>query len=269
MSNVILRFITHDNVEVYTIKRGTLSLKERINSKDCVKFKTNRIMLASSHYVSSSLASNALNFKPAKKQFLFSNESILPINDLMCLPAQYDETSKEWQQTWASRSFLLKIKEAIPSAEYFYPDDFDTLLPKHKRTDLSGTKFSYNCKNFQLKENDEKNRKFALISSAVVFLTIAPWLPTNFFGDYRAVPKHDNKLSIMKYFEELATSAKFSDLTQLTFNKSLNTVEVSLNSSFAEEQKREIRRYCELANCIAEINEQRVVLKFQRGLPDE
>jgi len=265
MKKIILRFITIDNVEVYTIKRGKLSLEKRINSKECVKFKTNKIMLASSHYVSSSLASNALNFRPTKKQFLFSNESVLQINDLVCLPAEYDETLKEWQQTWASRTLLLRIKKLIPSAQYFYPDNFDASLPEHKRTDLSGTKFSNNYKSFQLEESDDKNTKFLLVSSAVVCLAIAPWLPNNFFRDYREVPKYENKLSIIKYFEELAASAKFSGLTKLTFNKSLNTVGAILTSSFTEEQKREIRRYCEVANCIPEINEQQVVLKFKRG----
>jgi len=79
---------------------------------------------------------------------------------------------------------------------------------------------------FQPIKSRDKNKLFIFILTASIFLAIAPWI-THWF-DYTSKERlvFENKLLLVQHFEQLVTSSELSGLEKLTFNKSLNSIEI-------------------------------------------
>ena len=264
MNKQVLRFISPDNIELYNIKRGKLIFKDRIKSKDCAKIKTDKVILTASHYVSASMLAESVKFGPEKEQFLFSDQSILRIEDLIHIPAIYDEAHNTWKQFWASRHLLLDIKALIPSAKYFYPECLALTEHDTNKDNLSDSKFLNDAISFQPMKSRDKNKLFIFILTASIFLAIAPWI-THWF-DYTSKERlvFENKLRLVQHFEQLVTSSKLSGLEKLTFNKSLNSIEIITHDLLNEMQKSEVEKFCKELSCVLKFDNNQLNIIFEK-----
>ena len=264
MNKQVLRFISPDNIELYNIKRGKLIFKDRIKSKDCAKIKTDKVILTASHYVSASMLAESVKFGPEKEQFLFSDQSILRIEDLIHIPAIYDEAHNTWKQFWASRHLLLDIKALIPSAKYFYPECLALIKHDTNKDNLSDSKFLNDAISFQPIKSRDKNKLFIFILTASIFLAIAPWI-THWF-DYTSKERlvFENKLLLVQHFEQLVTSSELSGLEKLTFNKSLNSIEIITRDLLNEMQKSEVEKFCKELSCVLKFDNNQLNIIFEK-----
>ena len=264
MNKQVFRFISPDNIELYNIKRGKLIFKDRIKSKDCAKIKTDKVILSASHYVSASMLAESVKFGPEKEQFLFSDQSILRIEDLIHIPAIYDEAHNTWKQFWASRHLLLDIKALIPSAKYFYPECLALTEHDTNKDNLSNAKFLNDAISFQPIKSRDKNKLFIFILTASIFLAIAPWI-THWF-DYTSKEKlvFENKLLLVQHFEQLVTSSELSGLQKLTFNKSLNSIEIITRDLLNEMQKSEVEKFCKELSCVLKFDNNQLNIIFEK-----
>ena len=211
MNKHIFRFISPDNIELYNIKRNKLMFKGRIKRKDCAKYKVDKIILTPSHYVSASMPAVSVKFGPDKGQFLFSDQSILRNEDLIYIPAIYDEAHKTWQQFWASRHLMLDIANLIPSVKYFYPECLAVTEHDTHKDNLSNAKFLNDAISFQPIKSGDKNRLFIFTTTASNFIyATAPWI-THWF-DYTSKERlvFENKVLLVQHFEQLAVHLRSS-----------------------------------------------------------
>ena len=269
MNKQVFRFISPDNIELYNIKRGKLIFKDRIKSKDCAKIKTDKVILTASHYVSASMLAESVKFVPEKGQFLFSDQSILRIEDLIHIPAIYDEVHNTWKQFWASSHLLLDIKALIPSAKYFYPECLALIQHDTNKDNLSNAKFLNDAISFQPIKSRDKNKLFLFTLIAGIFLAIAPWISHWF--DYNSKERlvFENKVLLIQYFEQLAVSSELSGLKKLTFNKSLKSIEIITHDLLNEIQKSEVEKFCKELSCKIKFDNNQININFQKRLSSE
>jgi|TARA_B110000483_G_scaffold133520_1_gene159792 hypothetical protein len=269
MNKQVFRFISPDNIELYNIKRGKLIFKDRIKSKDCAKIKTDKVILTASHYVSASMLAESVKFVPEKGQFLFSDQSILRIEDLIHIPAIYDEVHNTWKQFWASSHLLLDIKALIPSAKYFYPECLALTEHDTNKDNLSDAKFLNDAFSFQPIKSRDKNKLFLFTLIAGIFLAIAPWISHWF--DYNSKERlvFENKVLLIQYFEQLAVSSELSGLKKLTFNKSLKSIEIITHDLLNEIQKSEVEKFCKELSCKIKFDNNQININFQKRLSSE
>jgi len=269
MNKQVFRFISPDNIELYNIKRGKLIFKDRIKSKDCAKIKTDKVILTASHYVSASMLAESVKFVPEKGHFLFSDQSILRIEDLIHIPAIYDEVHNTWKQFWASSHLLLDIKTLIPSAKYFYPECLALTEHDTNKDNLSDAKFLNDAISFQPIKSRDKNKLFLFTLIAGIFLAIAPWISHWF--DYNSKERlvFENKVLLIQYFEQLAVSSELSGLKKLTFNKSLKSIEIITHDLLNEIQKSEVEKFCKELSCKIKFDNNQININFQKRLSSE
>lgn len=269
MNKQVFRFISPDNIELYNIKRGKLIFKDRIKSKDCAKIKTDKVILTASHYVSASMLAESVKFVPEKGQFLFSDQSILRIEDLIHIPAIYDEVHNTWKQFWASSHLLLDIMALIPSAKYFYPECLALTEHDTNKDNLSDAKFLNDAISFQPIKSRDKNKLFLFTLIAGIFLAIAPWISHWF--DYNSKERlvFENKVLLIQYFEQLAVSSELSGLKKLTFNKSLKSIEIITHDLLNEIQKSEVEKFCKELSCKIKFDNNQININFQKRLSSE
>lgn len=269
MNKHIFRFISPDNIELYNIKRGKLIFKGRIKSKDCAKYRVDKIILTPSHYVSASMPAVSVKFGPEKGQFLFSDQSILRTEDLIYIPAIYDEAHKTWKQFWASRHLLLDIATLIPSIKYFYPEYLAVKEHDTHKDNLSNAKFLNDAVSFQPIKSRNINKLFLFTSIAVIFLAIAPWI--SYWFDYTSKERlvFENKVLLIQYFEQLAVSSELSGLKKLTFNKSLNSIEIITHDLLNDIQKSEVEKFCKELSCKIKFDNSQININFQKRLSSE
>jgi len=269
MNKHIFRFISPDNIELYNIKRNKLMFKGRIKRKDCAKYKVDKIILTPSHYVSASMPAVSVKFGPDKGQFLFSDQSILRNEDLIYIPAIYDEAHKTWQQFWASRHLMLDIANLIPSVKYFYPECLAVKEHDTHKDNLSNAKFLNDAISFQPIVSGNKNRLFIFTTIAVILLSTAPWISHWF--DYNSKERlvFENKVLLIQYFEQLAVSAELSGLKKLTFNKSLNSIEIITHDLLNDIQKIEVEKFCKELSCKIKFDNSQININFKKSLSSE
>ena len=69
--------------------------------------------------MSSSIKINDLNFTPDADQFLFSEKSILSVDDVLFNPPKKIQENETWQQVWVSAS-KLKLSVQTSYAKNFF-----------------------------------------------------------------------------------------------------------------------------------------------------
>lgn len=267
MKKYIARFNTPNNIELYIIKRGKLVFKNRIDSKACVKYKIEKILLAPSHYVSATMLAENINFSPEKGQFLFSDQSILQIEDLVCIPAIFDKNRKSWKQVWASKELLLGIQKFIPSAKYFYPQCLAVSEYELNTDNLSGLKFLSNSPTLPLAVV-KRNTVFLVTLITCFSLIIAPWIPDLFFETSVVKTGYDNKLLLIQHFEKLALIMEISDLEKLTFNNSLDTINLISNEIFSGSQRNLAKNFCIENFCKIDFKDYELTVIFSKSFPN-
>lgn len=268
MKKKIFRFVAPDNIELYVVKRGKLCFKDRIDSTDCVKYDIDQILLTTSHYVSETMLDKDINFVPENGQFLFSDQSILRIEDLTCIPAIFDESRKVWKQVWASKQLLLDIQKLIPSAKYFYPECLAVSPYELGIDNFSDAKFLKKAPSFPL-AGAKRNTLFLIVLILSIFLVIAPWISHWFFYEPVGKTPYDNELLLIQHFEKFAVTSELSGLEKLTFNNSLNTINMVTQEIFSVDQKNTAERFCNEFFCEIDFKDYELTFIFSKRLSDD
>jgi hypothetical protein len=159
---------------------------------------------------------------------------------------------------------LLDIKALIPSAKYFYPECLALTEHDTNKDNLSNAKFLNDAISFQPIRSRDKNKLFIFILTASIFLAIAPWI-THWF-DYTSKERlvFENKLRLVQHFEQLVTSSKLSGLEKLTFNKSLNSIEIITHDLLNEMQKSEVEKFCKELSCVLKFDNNQLNIIFEK-----
>ena len=119
---LVLRYISDQTSELYKLRRGKLNFLKTGSVDSLLSKKFRLVILSDENFVSSSIKINDLNFTPDADQFLFSEKSILSVDDVLFNPPKKIQENETWQQVWVSASKLKAIGAKLPYAEKFFPE---------------------------------------------------------------------------------------------------------------------------------------------------
>jgi len=74
----------------------------------------------------------------------------------------------------------------------------------------------------------------------------------------------ENKLLLVQHFEQLATSSELSGLKKLTFNKSLNSIEIITHDLLNDMQKSEVEKFCKELSCVLKFDNNQINIIFEK-----
>ncbi len=268
---LVLRYISDQTSELYKLRRGKLNFLKTGSVDSLLSKKFRLVILSDENFVSSSIKMDDLNFTPDADQFLFSEKSILSVDDVLFNPPKKIQENETWQQVWVSASKLKAIGAKLPYAEKFFPESVAVEsiqmdgVGQPSSSTLDGLSFDTKADFFDLKFSKQRKPQTILILG-MIFLSALPWLPYSsdfIFGPADEIQLFDNSIRTIDIFSELSASLSLPDLKGLEFNQTNDLIRIKTNEDFIfdEELRGQIEVFCETAFCSVDFQDATIIIR--------
>ena len=268
---LVLRYISDETSELYKLRRGKLNFLKTGSIDSLLSKKLKLVVLSNENFVSSSIKIDELNFIPDKDQFLFSEKSILSVDDVLFSPPKKIDENKTWQQVWVSASKLKAIGAKFPHVQKFFPESIAVKgtqmggVGQPTNSTLDGRSFDAKADFFDLK-NSKKRKPQTILILGMIFLSVLPWLPYSsdfIFGPTDEIELFNNSIRTLNIFSDLSSSLSLPDLKGLEFNQTNDLIRIKTNENFIfdEELRDQIEVFCETAFCSVEFQDATIIIR--------
>jgi len=270
MKKKIIRYISPDAIELYTLHRKRLEFIKsgRADSAELTNYHT--VILSPQNYVKGEIEKSQLNFKPEKRQFLFSNYSALDPDDILFLPAKDDESSGTVQQIWVSQTKIQDILSLLPKAKKFYPDSYLNTDNATNEENLDGLNFTPGKESYFVLSNNRTN-KFISYSFIVLcfFVGVAPWFLGHVANVEPSKLLFQNHISLLDNLARMTEVINFPKVDELKINNTLNQLKLTFDSPLSNELLVQLNDYCSSNLCKISFDSQTLNLTIIEGSKDD
>lgn len=277
MSKTVLRYLGANSCELYRLRAGKLSYMSSGSLQDLATNRVDSCILGPRQFIWSSINANEIKFEPDADIFLFSDATIMQLDEIEFLPAFRSHATDEWTQIWIDRGKLSEIQSALPSAKVLYPEitsvappegvdvwmagkdiygriqqDFVHETSSNPNATLDGFTFHKNTSGFQ---RDRASRKRGLLAAVLtVCIALLPWVDI-FKSALLPAPAdpviYENKIDIDTPMKDLTAVLTGIELDRLEMNVTSNTLVFTLSEdqAWSDRKIEEIQQVCKRINC--------------------
>ena len=281
VTNKILRYLSDSHCEMYQQRRGKLHY---ISTGSLLDFSTENIkicVLGPRQFVVDEVTFDEGDFTPTSNTFLFSQETILPLDNLNYLPPYIVKNTQKWRQIWADQNKLEHLWETLPTLRKILPECICSFPPNDVQSWLADIafearfvegqisyihkdslahipqtldRFSFNQKlvGFRVNQNRVNSKMLIVMASCVAFLV--PWLDVILGIPGLQKPQShyiDNTLDLDPLFQSFGPVIAGTNLVQFEFNTTNKTISFNWDPADQNVLKiiPELKKMCQTWSC--------------------